>query len=353
MNRAQKLILITLILAMVTLACNSPSGTGLSDADEQATAVAETVAAKTGEENDPDKPNPPDPPPAAPGADTPTATHTAEPSHTPQPTATTPPTNTPPPTVTSVPCNRASFVSDVNYPDESEITIDLNFTKTWRLQNTGSCTWTSGYKIIFSHGDRMDAPGEVQLTGGTVAPGQTVDVSVNLKAPHDPGTYKGYFKLKSSDGAVFGIGAAGSNPFWTEIKAVPAILLLPPLLITPLVFITPDANVTYIAQRACSGKYRLYFRVESTGTATIESYDIKITANPGSITTTNSGNMFGAASQCISLAVGDIPPGESAYANSGDYNFQLIGSNVTATIKLYMADNQGGFSVEKTLHFIE
>ncbi|RLC66118.1 MAG: hypothetical protein DRH97_07005, partial [Chloroflexi bacterium] len=30
-----------------------------------------------------------------------------------------------------------------------------------------------------------------QLTAGTVAPGQTADVSVDLTAPNTPGTYKG------------------------------------------------------------------------------------------------------------------------------------------------------------------
>ena len=154
----------------------------------------------------------------------------------------------------------------MTYPDGSEININKGFVKTWRLQNNGSCTWTSGYKLIFSNGDRMGAPDEVVLTGGTVAPGQTVDVSVNLTAPDTAGTYKGYFKLKSSDGEVFGIGAGGTTSFYVEIKAVIGILLLPPLLITPLVIVTPQATVTYTEQLNCNGKYYLKFRVQNTGT---------------------------------------------------------------------------------------
>ena len=349
MNKARKVLLIFGMLSLIVLACNPPGGTSLSEIDEQATSVAETVEAQLSGSDVPDETSSSD----APGEGTLTATHTQEPSQTPQPTGTTPPTNTPPPTVTSVPCNRASFVSDVTYPDGSEITINSSFVKTWRLQNTGSCTWTSGYKLIFSNGDRMSAPDEVQLTGGTVAPGQTVDVSVNLTAPDTAGTYKGYFKLKSSDGAVFGIGASGTNPFWTEIKAVPLTFIITPLVITPLVIVTPEANVVYDGQRTCGGKYYLSFRVTNTGSMDIESYQITTNNMTAGVTTNNSSNIFGTINGCLSLAQPKIEDGDSFYITSGAFDFQLIGSNVTATIKLYPLDDQTGFYTEKTLSFIE
>jgi hypothetical protein len=92
------------------------------------------------------------------------------------------------------------------------------FTKTWRLKNIGSCTWTSGYKLVFDRGDAMGGPAEVQLTTGTVAPGQTVDVSVNLKAPAQTGTYQGYWKLRNASGVLFGWGDKASSAFWVKIK---------------------------------------------------------------------------------------------------------------------------------------
>jgi hypothetical protein len=118
-------------------------------------------------------------------------------------------------------------VSDVNYPDGTEVTVSTNFTKTWRITNTGSCTWTSGYKIIYVSGDQMSAPLETMLTSGTVPPGATVDISVSLKAPASEGTYRGYFRLKSSDNIVFGIGSSGNDAFWVEIKATFLHLFLP------------------------------------------------------------------------------------------------------------------------------
>lgn len=147
------------------------------------------------------------------------------------------PTNTSVPT----PCNRAQYVSDVNYPDGTEVTVNANFTKTWRVTNTGACTWTSGYKIIYVSGDQMSAPLETSLTGGTVPPGATVDISVALKAPASEGTYRGYFRMKSSDNIVFGIGSSGNDAFWVEIKATFLHLLIPvvPLHIIPSKTPTP------------------------------------------------------------------------------------------------------------------
>lgn len=122
-------------------------------------------------------------------------------------------------TVTSQPCNRASFVEDVTIDDNTNITVNTAFTKTWRLKNVGSCTWTSGYQLVFDSGDQMSGPSSQQLTTGTVAPGQTIDVSVNLTAPSNPGTYKGNWKIKEPGGVVF---ALSTGPFWVQIKAVAA-----------------------------------------------------------------------------------------------------------------------------------
>ncbi len=139
--------------------------------------------------------------------------------------ATLPPTNTalpptaPPLTATNtpIPCNRASFVKDVTYPDGAKVPAGSAFTKTWRIKNNGSCTWTSGYVLLFDSGDRMNAPAPKPITSGTVAPGATVDISVNLTAPGSPGSYQGNFKLRSADNIVFGVNADAQGPFWVKI----------------------------------------------------------------------------------------------------------------------------------------
>jgi hypothetical protein len=145
------------------------------------------------------------------------------PTNTSVPTNTPLPTNTPiPPTATAIPipCDRASFVKDVTIPDNTEIAAGSTFVKTWRLKNTGSCTWTSGYTIYFYSGDQMGGPDSAQLTTATVPPDSTVDISVTLKAPTTTGTYKGNWRLRNTGGTSFGVGEAANESIWVQIKSV-------------------------------------------------------------------------------------------------------------------------------------
>jgi hypothetical protein len=68
-----------------------------------------------------------------------------------------------------------------------------------------------------------------QLTSGTVPPGQTLDVSVSLKAPDAGGTYQGYWRLGNASGVSFGIGKDGQTSFWVKI------IVPPPATATPIV----------------------------------------------------------------------------------------------------------------------
>ncbi|MBN2387761.1 MAG: hypothetical protein JXB85_12150 [Anaerolineales bacterium] len=130
------------------------------------------------------------------------------------------PTNTqqPPATATAIPCNQAAFEADVTIPDGTVLSPGQVFTKTWRLRNAGSCTWTSGYQLVFHQGDGMGAPsGYAQsLTAGTVPPGGTVDISVTLTAPMTAGTYKGYWRLREPGGAYFAL--RNNSDFWVQIQ---------------------------------------------------------------------------------------------------------------------------------------
>lgn len=51
----------------------------------------------------------------------------------------------------------------------------------------------------------------------SVAPGETVDVSVDLNAPNTPGNYRSNFKLRDYRFNRFGTGLNANNPVWVEI----------------------------------------------------------------------------------------------------------------------------------------
>lgn len=219
MRIKNKIILIfLLLLSLIISSCNMPQDT-VSPAEKTAlidTSVAETVAAESG-----DSPPPSD----TDSADT-TDTDSADITDTPDPTSEvtetpdpsdTPEPDTPTPSDTPIPCNLARFVSDVSIPDGTIFGPGETFTKTWRLKNVGSCAWTSGYDFVFSGGDAMDAPASVQLTSGTVNPGQNVDISVDLTAPATSGTFRGNWQLRDPSDVIFGIENSTSGLFWVEI----------------------------------------------------------------------------------------------------------------------------------------
>ncbi len=113
-------------------------------------------------------------------------------------------------------CDAAQFVSDITVPDGTAFTTGATFTKIWRLKNVGTCTWTTSYSLVFSSGEQMGTTASVPMPK-TVAPGQTVDLSVNLTAPATPGTYRGYWQLKNASGVLFGIGLTADKTFWVQI----------------------------------------------------------------------------------------------------------------------------------------
>ena len=200
--------IVLILMVFILGACNMPNGSP-SSAEQTAIidrSVAETVAAGPAaslEAVDPVVSDTPDTGSGEPGTPTPTITPEAD---------------TPTPSNTPIPCNLGKFVTDVTIPDGTTYEPGEVFTKTWRLKNTGSCAWTSGYDIVFSGGDAMSAPVSVQITSGTVNPGQNVDVSVDMTAPASAGTYRGNWQLRDPSDVIFGIENSTSGFFYVEIK---------------------------------------------------------------------------------------------------------------------------------------
>ncbi len=129
------------------------------------------------------------------------------------------PTNTliPLPTNTSIPlatptqnCDAMKFITDVTISDGTIMTPGQAFTKTWRLQNTGTCSWTPSYVIVFNNGNVMGGP-STQALAGNVNPGGTIDISANFIAPATNGDYTANYKIRNAAGVLFG-------QFYVQIK---------------------------------------------------------------------------------------------------------------------------------------
>jgi hypothetical protein len=103
-------------------------------------------------------------------------------------------------------CHNNVFVADVTVPDDTVFKPGTDFEKTWRIQNTGSCTWDDGYQLVFVSGDRDLDPANfvIDETSEFVESGETVDMTVALTAPNREATYTANYRMQTDTGVFFG-----------------------------------------------------------------------------------------------------------------------------------------------------
>ena len=196
------LSIITALILIAVTGCNLPVATPTQDLNLAYTAAAETIAAQL--------------------------TQSALTLRAPSATAIVlPPTNTPPaPPTFAVPptavftatqdCDRAQFITDVTIPDGTIMAPNQAFTKTWRLKNTGTCTW-SGYSLVFDEGNSMSGAASTAI--GTTPSGSSVDISISLTAPATPGSYRGYWRVRNASGVLIPVaGGHNGKSFYVDIK---------------------------------------------------------------------------------------------------------------------------------------
>ncbi len=232
-RKSGKFIVVILILLLVQLACQSSTGIPITGPGAAETAAASTVsAAQTQAAFDSlvqqltmvaiggeDATQIAQVATATPTATSLVPTQTFTPTNTGVPPTVTPvPSNTPAPaTATAIPCYSVQFITDVTVPDNTTYGPNTAFVKTWRLKNTGSCTWTNEFDLVFVSGNQMGAPAAVDFPGAAT-PGSTIDLSVSMVSPSSAGSYEGKWALRSSNGVIFSLGANASTPFWVRIN---------------------------------------------------------------------------------------------------------------------------------------
>lgn len=194
-----------LIVLLLGAACTPTEATPAADVNAIYTMAAETVIAELTQT-------------AAVTTSTVPATHTplpaqqtativptsVQPTETPTPTN----TNTPAPSQTAVLtptdefCDNAAWVADVSVQDGTEMSPGQAFEKTWRIKNTGTCTWDAGYQIAFGYGEEMN--GQARPLDDVVAPDQETEVTVIFSAPQTAGNYQSYWRMVNPAGVNFG-----------------------------------------------------------------------------------------------------------------------------------------------------
>jgi LPXTG-site transpeptidase (sortase) family protein len=115
--------------------------------------------------------------------------------------------------------DQAQFVADITIPDGTRLTPGTKFIKTWRIKNVGQTTWTQQYVLESVGGAEMTLTSQVFFPQ-TVAPGQTVDLSIEMIAPDTLGPHTSLFQFRNSKGVPFGVGLEFNENIYVRIRVI-------------------------------------------------------------------------------------------------------------------------------------
>lgn len=125
-----------------------------------------------------------------------TPTITSLPSFTPSPVTATVET-------TADSCLNLRWIEDVTIPDGTQMKANETFTKTWLVQNTGSCAWPPGFAFMHVGGDIMR--GATVFLKEPIPVGAKRELSVDLVAPSgQTGLVQSSWRLADANGNFFG-----------------------------------------------------------------------------------------------------------------------------------------------------
>ena len=134
-------------------------------------------------------------------------------------------------------CDNSVLAADVTILDNTVMTPGQAFTKTWSIKNTGTCDWTTSYKLVFVSGNAMS--GASTALTAAVESGHADNVSVAMVAPTTKGTYTGYWIMQNAAGKTFGSTVYVTIIVSTTYTATPTGTITP----------TPNLTATLLAQQ--------------------------------------------------------------------------------------------------------
>jgi hypothetical protein len=134
-------------------------------------------------------------------------------------------------------------------------------TKTWRIENSGTCAWNDGYYAVFGSGNvpAAEMGGQPVSIAGTVVPGAKYNISAGLVAPLDPGIYQAMWELRNGDDQSFGerLALALQVPARPTTTPVPTQTPVPDVMLTVYVA-DADPDVAPIVTTTISAAGGLY-----------------------------------------------------------------------------------------------
>ncbi len=160
---------------------------------------------------------------------------------------------------------RANFLQDITIPDNTVVAPGATFVKTWRVRNSGTCSWGPGSglsNLAFVGGDPMGAPNIVPIPNAIPA-GGTGDLSIQLVAPAQAGRHRTEWKLRADDGTLIGVGPRNAA-LYALIRVqsnVPPTAVPPPTGAPPAsqaIQFSPGATEAEVQGQMPAGEIRAY-----------------------------------------------------------------------------------------------
>jgi hypothetical protein len=153
-------------------------------------------------------------------------------------------TPTPNPSLLGFGCNNLILIRDETIPAGTVMRPGESFTKTWKVQNNGTCNWALQFRLVFAGGNNMG--GEPSGLGRVIEPAKWTQISTGLIAPNRPGTYTGSWRLGDQSGNAFGSTLTVSIQVANPTNTAPPTLTYTPVTPsnTPIPSETPVPTAT-------------------------------------------------------------------------------------------------------------
>ncbi|KAJ9101220.1 hypothetical protein QFC21_003439 [Naganishia friedmannii] len=217
------------------------------------------------------------------------------------------------------PVLNVTFIDDVSIPDGTPLPPAAEFTKVWRLQNTGNAIIPAGTAVVFAVGWNFGYKQGTVNVDEDVAAGAKFLVSLpGLRAPGVPGeTYTGFWRLAGEDGQVFG------DRLWIEISVVEPASKEGSLDSSSLIIPT-DVSIDH-AQAS-----NLAHVMTPTSTSAPDEVEVESTSNPTAMSSPVSSrpwdenSLFSDDEVEIVQVPGDGSEGYAIYSDDDDDSFEII-----------------------------
>jgi hypothetical protein len=121
-------------------------------------------------------------------------------------------------------CRQAELITET-IPAGSSFLAGEEFDKTWVIRNTSPCPWDRDYSLVYYQGIGMGESTHLLFTSNLppeaiITPGDTVTLTLNLRAPFAAGRQVGQWKLRDSAGILFMPNNVSEDAFSVDINVI-------------------------------------------------------------------------------------------------------------------------------------